>query len=61
MKLKDLEQHMRLHGCLFKREGGAHTIWENPTNGAWSAVPRHREVKDHLARRICKQLEIPSP
>ena len=61
MKLIDLERHLRRHGCWFKREGGAHTVWENPSNGAWSAVPRHREVKVYLAERICKQLEIPLP
>ncbi|HEY5913267.1 MAG TPA: type II toxin-antitoxin system HicA family toxin [Verrucomicrobiae bacterium] len=59
MKLADLERHLRLHGCVLKRQGGAHTIWEDPANRTWTAVPRHREVKDHLARRICRQLEIP--
>jgi mRNA interferase HicA len=59
VKLADLERHLRQHGCVPKRQGGAHAIWENPSNGSWTAVPRHREVKDHLARRICKQLEIP--
>lgn len=52
---------MRRHGCQFKREGGRHSIWENPARDTWSAVPRHREVKDHLARGICRQLEIPPP
>ncbi len=59
MKLADLERHLRRQGCVLKREGGAHTIWENPRNRTWTAVPRHREIKEHLFRRICKQLEIP--
>jgi mRNA interferase HicA len=61
MKLADLVRHLRQHGCVLKREGGAHSIWENPNTGDWTAVPRHREVKDHLARRICRQLDIPQP
>jgi mRNA interferase HicA len=59
VKLVDVERHLRRNGCVLKRQGGAHAIWENPANGAWTAVPRHREVKDHLARRICRELEIP--
>ncbi|MGO9201615.1 MAG: type II toxin-antitoxin system HicA family toxin [Limisphaerales bacterium] len=54
MRLAHLERHLRQHGCVLKRQGGAHAIWENPVNRAWTAVPRHREIKDYLARRICK-------
>lgn len=61
MKLADLARHLRRHGCQLKREGGRHSIWENPASGTWSAVPRHREIKDHLVRGICRQLEIPPP
>ena len=59
MKLADLERHLRPQGCVLKRQGGAYAIWENPTNRAWTAVPRHRKIRDYLARRICRQLEIP--
>ena len=59
MKLAELERHLRQQGCVLKRQGGAHAIWENPANRAWTVVPRHRELKEFLARRICKQLEIP--
>jgi hypothetical protein len=59
MKLVDLERHLRRHGCILKREGGNHTIWENLSTGDWTSVPRHREVKEFLARRICIQLAIP--
>ena len=60
MKRKDLLKHLRKHGCQFVREGGEHTIWENPANGRQTAVPRHREILDFTARRICQQLDIPS-
>lgn len=60
MKLIDLEKHLRKHGCLKKREGGNHTIWENVKNRKITSVPRHKEIKEIiLAKQICKQLDIP--
>lgn len=61
MKLAHLERHLRQHGCSFLREGGAHTIWLNPQTRMIASVPRHREIKEGTARKICKQLEIPQP
>jgi mRNA interferase HicA len=61
MKRRDLLQHLKQHGCQFVREGGDHSIWENPVNGRRTAVPRHREIVEFTARRICRQLEIPEP
>jgi predicted RNA binding protein YcfA (HicA-like mRNA interferase family) len=61
MKLADLERHLRRHGCVFYREGGAHSVWYNPTRRKLTSVPRHREIKEGTARAICKQLEIPQP
>jgi len=26
-----------------------------------SAVPRHREINEYLARKICRDLEVPAP
>jgi mRNA interferase HicA len=52
---------MRRYGCSLRREGGSHSIWENPENGITAAVPRHGEINDHTARRICKDLGIPPP
>ena len=61
MKRRDLLDHLRSHGCRFVREGGEHSIWENPASGRRTSVPRHREIPDYTAHRICKQLEIPAP
>ena len=61
MKLADLERHLRRHGCLFHREGGAHSVWINPVRRKIASVPRHREIKEGTVRLICKQLEIPQP
>jgi len=41
------------------REGGSHTLYRNRQTGARSAIPRHGEIPNDLARTICKQLGIP--
>ena len=61
MTLRDLERHLRQQGCVLFREGGAHTVWLNPSNRKIASVPRHREIKEGTARGIGKQLEIPQP
>jgi hypothetical protein len=33
----------------------------NPVSGARTAVPRHAEIIDPLARKICRDLGIPAP
>ncbi|MHB1699987.1 MAG: type II toxin-antitoxin system HicA family toxin [Acidobacteriaceae bacterium] len=59
MKLDALLRHLRLHGCYLKREGGSHSLWTNPSTGQTEAVPRHTEVADILARKICRGLSVP--
>ncbi len=45
MKRNALLKHLRKHGCVLKRET--------------EAVPRHTEIPDTLARKICRGLSIP--
>lgn len=59
MKRSTLLQHLRRHGCVLKREGAAHSLWTNPSTGAVEAVPRHIEIPNLLARKICRGLGIP--
>jgi len=61
MKRHALLKHLRQHGCELFREGANHAIYWNPTNQKTSAIPRHMEVSDKLARKICKDLEVPQP
>lgn len=61
MKRADLIRYLEQHGCRFLREGANHTIYFNPVNQKCSTVPRHREVLDFTARKICRDLEIPQP
>ena len=53
MRRNSLLQHLRRHGCYLKREGRSHSLWSNPDTGAVEAVPRHSEVANLLARKIC--------
>jgi len=40
------------------REGARHSWWHHPSLNTRSAVPRHTEITNHLARKICKDLKI---
>jgi hypothetical protein len=59
MKRSTLLRHLRKHGCILKREGRSHSLWSNPQNGHIEAVPRHVEIPNTLARKICRGLEVP--
>ena len=48
MKRRDLLRHLTTHGW-----------WHNPSLNRRSAVPRHSEINDHLAKKICNDLSIP--
>jgi mRNA interferase HicA len=48
MKRRELLSHLQQHGCVSVREGGGHSIWQNPTTGRKEAVPRHTEIKNLL-------------
>lgn len=61
MKRRDLLRHLRQYGCQFVREGGEHSIWENPATHRRTSVPRHREIPEFTVTRICKQLDVPVP
>ena len=61
MKRTHLLKHLSRHVCELLREGANHSWWWNPALNKRSSVPRHREIRDHLARKICKDLGIPPP
>jgi mRNA interferase HicA len=48
-------------GCVLVRERAGHSRWGNPENGRRSTVPRHYEISEVLARKICRDLGIPEP
>jgi len=61
MKRIELIRHLERHGAEFLREGGNHSVYVNRAKGKSSTVPRHREINEFLAQKICKDLEVPKP
>jgi hypothetical protein len=61
MKRIDLIRTIEGFGCEFVRHGGKHDWYRNPVTGVAQPIPRHREIKDGLARRVIRMLSTPSP
>ena len=61
MKRTALAKHLQRHGCVLLREGHRHSVYSNPATNRTSTVPRHTEIADLLARKICRDLGIPEP
>jgi len=61
LKRRDLVQHLEAHGCELLREGSNHSVYVNRSARKTSTVPRHRELNDFLARKICRDLQVPEP
>ena len=59
MKRQALLKHLRKHNCYLKREGRSHSLWHNPQSGQVEAVPRHTEIPNKLAKKICLGLSVP--
>ncbi|MBI2057377.1 MAG: type II toxin-antitoxin system HicA family toxin [Candidatus Yanofskybacteria bacterium] len=58
MKRQDLVRYLLKEGCVFVREGAKHSVFFNPQTKRSSTVPRHNEVNNFLARKICRDLDI---
>jgi len=43
-------------GCVLIRHGAKHDWYRNPSSGVSQPVPRHREIKERLAKHIIKVL-----
>jgi mRNA interferase HicA len=56
MKRVDLIRTLGDLGCELIRHGAKHDWYRNPTTGVAQAVPRHREINEHLARKIIRSL-----
>lgn len=59
MKRNALLKHLRKDGCYLKREGREHSLWCNPRTGEVEAIPRHSEIPNKLAHKICRGLSVP--
>jgi hypothetical protein len=58
MKRIDLIKHLTNNNCVFLREGARHSVFLNPLAKRISTVPRHKEIHDFLAKKICRDLGI---
>jgi predicted RNA binding protein YcfA (HicA-like mRNA interferase family) len=56
MKREDLIKKITELGCVLVRHGGKHDWYANHETGTMQAVPRHREINEHLAKAIIKAL-----
>jgi len=58
MKREALLKLLRRSGCYLKREGAAHSLWCNPVTGHVETIPRHSEVPEKLAKKICLAMSV---
>ncbi|MCG6940646.1 MAG: type II toxin-antitoxin system HicA family toxin [Thiohalocapsa sp.] len=56
MKRRDLIKRLEAMGCVLIRHGGRHDWYHNPATKESQPVPRHREIRESLARQIIKKL-----
>jgi len=56
MKRIELIRTIEKNGAVFVRHGGNHDWYKNPITGVAESVPRHREIKEALAKKIIKRL-----
>jgi predicted RNA binding protein YcfA (HicA-like mRNA interferase family) len=61
MKRHDLIRWLEGRGCRLLREGANHSVYVNREAQAVSVVPRHREINEFLARKICRDLQVQEP
>lgn len=57
MKRTDLLRRLEQMGCVLLRHGARHDWYHNPTTKVSQPVPRHREIRDTLAKHILKMLK----
>ena len=60
MKRRELIRKIEAQGGVFIRHGGKHDWYQNPVTAVAQPVPRHREIKEPLARRIIRMLGTPA-
>jgi len=60
MKRVDLLKKLKSLDCEFIRHGGKHDWYQSNITGACQPIPRHREIKEYLAKSIIKKLSPPS-
>ncbi len=57
MQRLDLIRKLKEQDCVPIHHGGKHDWYQNPQTKICQPVPRHREIKEFLAKSILKKLE----
>jgi len=57
LKRHKLLKHLKEYDAYLLREGKRHSVFQR--GRLKTEVPRHNEIVDELARKICKDLAIP--
>ena len=55
--MKELIEKLNEVGCVLVRHGRKHDWYQNPGTKIAQPVPRHREIKESLAKHIIKMLK----
>jgi len=58
MKRIDLVRYLIKEGCTLVREGSRHSIFINMVTKRSSSVPRHKDINNFTARKICRDLGV---
>jgi len=58
MKRIDLVRYLIKKGCTLVREGSRHSVFINMVTRRSSSVPRHKEINNFTARKICRDLGV---
>jgi mRNA interferase HicA len=59
MKRTKFIKYLSENECYIVREGSNHSVVVNRQNNNISTVPRHPDINDILAVKICKDLSVP--
>ena len=57
MKRSDLIAKLSKMGCVLIRHGTKHDWYQNTRTKISQPIPRHREIREYLARHIIKMLK----
>jgi mRNA interferase HicA len=55
VKRQELESALRALGWYFLKHGGSHDLWAHLIMKRKLVIPRHKEIKEYLARSILRQ------
>lgn len=58
MKREVLIKYLLTNKCIFVREGAKHSVFLNPLTKRVSTIPRHNEINNFLAKKICRDFGI---